>query len=326
MLAAVPAARALVFGSPEREPRETIPADFPYWENVTQRRYDSPSVVYLGNGFALTARHVGPGEIFVRGEIVPPIAGTRRTLVNPSGSPADAMVFEVALPEEMTDLPLVPIAKRSPRVGEEVLLIGFGRVRENVVAVETDGPAQFGFAWSEKGSKRWGSNRISSTDEMVYQENWSTRSFAMRFDPPGSADATDHEAQATVGDSGGAVFVKRDGEWLLVGLMTSVTGYSRTPVATSMYGDTTYAADLTRYREEILRWARPACSNEQDDDGDDHADYPADPSCASPLDASERGGELRPGDRVWIGLGLMAGVAAVVAAVRVRRRPGIQPD
>ncbi|MFO0690482.1 MAG: hypothetical protein U0900_17410 [Myxococcota bacterium] len=316
-----PPARALVFASPETEPRETIPPDFPYWENVTQRRYDSPSVVYLGNGFALTARHVGPGEIFLRGEIVPPVAGSRRTLLNPNGTPADAMLFEVELPEGFEDLPALPLAKTPPAVGDEVLLIGFGRVREKVVEVSTDGPNEFGFSWSEKGQKRWGTNRISSLDENLYQGSWSTRAIATVFDPPGSPEATDHEAQATVGDSGGAVFVKREGEWLLAGMMTSVTGYTRHPARTSMYGDMTYAADLSVYRAEILHWARPACSNEEDDDGDERIDFAEDPGCDSALDTSERDRGLPAAEWPWIAFAVLVAIAGFATAWRRRRSP-----
>lgn len=308
-----------MFASPESEPRETLPPDFPWWEHVTQRRYEGPSVIYLGRGFALTARHVGMGEIFLRGEIIPPVASSKRTLLNANGTPADAMLFEVALPEGFRDLPILPITSEPPRSGEEVLLIGFGRQREKVVDVETDGPSQFGFSWSEKGSKRWGTNRISSTDDMIYQGSWTTHSFALVFDPPNSTATTGFEAQAAVGDSGGAVFVKRDGEWRLAGMMTSVTGFSRAPAHTSMYGDSTYAADLTRYRGEILRWSRSACANEEDDDGDDATDFPADPGCASAADDDER--ERGIGSTNLSGL-LGALAAAIAFAIFVAHRRG----
>ncbi len=302
--------RALVFASPESEPRQTLPPDFPYWEHVTQRRYEGPSVIYLGNGFAMTARHVGMGEVFLRGEIVPPVAGSKRTLLNANGTPADAMIFELALPEGFVDLPLLPITREAPRAGEEVLLIGFGRGREKVVEVTTDGPSEFGFSWSEKGSKRWGTNRVSHVDETLYQGSWTTHSFSLVFDPPGTAATSEFEAQASVGDSGGAVFVKRDGAWILAGMMTSVTGYTRAPSRTSMYGDSTYAADLSTYRSEILHWSRPACANEEDDDGDEAADFPADPGCETPGDQNER-------DRGLASLGLRLLVGALGATLAV---------
>ncbi len=249
------------------------------------------------------------GEIFLRGQILPPVAASRRTLLNANGTPADAMLFEVVLPEGFEDLPPLPIARESPRPGEEVLLIGFGRERERVVEVQSDGPAQFGFSWTQKGSKRWGTNRIATIDETLYQGSWTTHSFALVFDPPTTVRATEFEAQAAVGDSGGAVFVKRDGEWLLAGLMTSVTGFSRAPAQTSMYGDSTYAADLVSYRGEILHWSRPACSNEEDDDGDLAIDHPADPGCESANDETERD----PGIASMALRGVMGALAATLA-------------
>lgn len=322
VLAVAPGARALVFASPDSEPHETVPSGFPYWDHVTQRRYESPSVVYLGNGFALTARHVGMGEIFLRGEILPPIAGSQRPLLNVNGLPADAMLFQVALPAGFEDLPLLPIATEGPRVGEKLLLIGYGRVREKVIDVETDAHEKsFAFSWSKKGEKRWGTNRTTRVDETIGQDRWTTHSLAIAFDPPGSPEVTPHEAQATVGDSGGAVFVERDGEWQLIGLMTSVTGQMRAPARTSMYGDVTYAADLSHYREEILRFARPACANELDDDGDDAIDFPADGACESPLDPSERSTTPLPTATVWLGVAILAAAAGLIVAVRYRLRP-----
>ena len=71
------------------------PVDFPYWENVTQRRYEGPSVIYLGAGYALTARHVGMGELPLDGRIFAPVQSSMRTLLNEDGTAADAMIFEL---------------------------------------------------------------------------------------------------------------------------------------------------------------------------------------------------------------------------------------
>jgi len=168
------------------------------------------------------------------------------------------------------------------------LLIGYGKVRDKVVEFEGDQRSEFAFLWSKKGEKRWATNRVSAGDITVTQENLMTKTFVFEFDEPFSAGATRHEAQAAVGDSGGGVFVKRDGEWKLAGLMVSVAGTLHSPENASSYGDRTHAADLTHYREEILRWTRAACANERDDDGDDLIDYPQDPGCDSAQDRNER--------------------------------------
>ena len=287
-----PASHALIFASPEFEPLETVPEDFPYWEHVTQRRYEGPTVLYLGAGWALTARHVGMGEIVLGGEIYLPNFGSARTLMNVNGSPADILVFQLALDSDLPDLPILPLAKQAPRAGEEVLLIGFGRERAKVIEWNDGGTTRFGFEWTKSGRKRWGTNKIASGHEVLAQGNWTTRALTFLFDPPRSRNATTYESHAATGDSGGAAFVQRDGVWMLAGMMTSISSLHATPERTSQYGDTTWAADISHYRSEIFRWTRPHCANEEDDDGDGKIDFPLDPDCESPTDRDER--DLRP--------------------------------
>ncbi|MFK7895193.1 MAG: hypothetical protein AB8G23_05120 [Myxococcota bacterium] len=313
-------AAALIFASPVSEPGTTLPKDFPYWEHVTQRRYNSPSVIYLGGGWALTARHVGMGEIFLEGEIYRPLAGSRRTLMNVDGSPADAMVFALDPSQDLPEMPLLRLASQPPQPGEKILLIGFGRGRERVVEWDFEGERVYGFEWSSQGEKRWGTNRVTEVGKKIAQGSWHTQSISFTFDPPLSAAATLHEAHAAVGDSGGAVFVERESGWELTGLMTSVSGFSSTPKRTSTYGDVTFAAEIASYRGEILRWTRPACGNELDDDGDRLADYPEDPGCDSRLDRDERDSGSSGGDGI-LALGAFAGAAALGFILWKRLRP-----
>ena len=324
-------ALALVFASPDTEPLTPQPPDFPYWRHVTQRRYDGPSVIYLGAGFALTARHVGMGEIFLDGEIYAPVSRSQHTLLNENGTAADAMIFELDPEQAPPDWPLLPIADHPPRVGEDVLVIGFGHGRARVVEVERDGVVRFGFVWDDETRKRWGTNRIEQVDVVTRQELYSSRAFAFEFDPPDAPDTTRYEANAALGDSGGAVFVERDDEWELAGMMISVSSlrngaFAGTDTRGSAYGDHTWAVDLSHYREEILRWTRAACSNERDDDGDDRIDYPQDPGCDSASDRNERD-DWPAGDRsLLIALLACAGIALALTApglrAVLRRRAG----
>jgi hypothetical protein len=285
-------ANALIFPSPQIEPDTAIPDDFPYWEHVTQRRYEGATVLYLGSGWAMTARHVGMGEIFLKGEIFLPNIGSARTLMNLNGSASDMMIFQLALNVELPEMAMLPLAKTPPREGETVLLIGFGRERAKVVEWEDQGRTQFGFEWTEVGRKRWGTNKVVSNREILIQEKWTTRALTFRFDPPLSAEASPFESHAAFGDSGGAVFVQREDQWLLAGMITSITSQRATPGSTAQYGDMTYAADIAHYRSEIFRWTRSQCANEQDDDRDGKIDFPLDPDCSSPTNRYEH--DLRP--------------------------------
>ena len=301
-----------MFSSPDFEPQDERPADFPYWEHVTQRRYEGPSVIYLGAGWVLTARHVGIGEVLLEGESFTPNMLSRHTLLNANGTAADAIVFQLNFDTDtdLPDLPILPLATVAPLPGEEVMLIGFGRERAKVIEWNQEGQHRFGFEWSKRGSKRWGTNRINADHAILVQQNLSTHSVTFVFDSPSSENTTQHEAQAALGDSGGAVFVKRDDDWLLVGMMTSVSAHPATPGHTTVYGDTTFAADISVYRNEILRWARPRCSNDEDDDGDGKIDFPLDPGCSAPGDLDERDESL-----ITRGNGMVGGLALVGSCV-----------
>ncbi|MCP4905733.1 MAG: trypsin-like peptidase domain-containing protein [bacterium] len=287
MIAYAPPMRALVFASLDTEPQDERPPDFPFWEHVTQRRYAGPTVLYLGGGYAMTARHVGMGEIQLRDVMHKPVRDSKRSLLNENGSAADVMIFELDRNAVLPDLPILPIASEPLQPGEDVLLVGFGRGRGTVIEYDIDGQTRFGFSWSKKGEKRWGTNRVSSNSEILSQSNFMTRALSLRFDGPFAPDTTRYETHAAIGDSGGGVFVQRDGIWKLAAMMISIGGEARSPRSSTVYGDMTFAADLTYYRDEILRWTRPICSNERDDDGDDLIDFPADPGCDSASDRNE---------------------------------------
>lgn len=317
------AGRALVFASPDTEPPEGPPPDFPYWEHVTQRRYEGPSVVYLGGGWALTARHVGRGEIFLAGQIYEPRRTGHHTLLNENGTAADAMVFELDRSRTLPNWPRVPIVEEPVRVGEDLLLIGFGKGRARVIEANGQGQDAFAFEWTRKGEKRWGTNRVSAAQLITSPGTYTTRSFTFEFDEPFSAGATRYEVQAAIGDSGGAAFVERDGVWQLAGIMISVSNDRFAPENSSTYGDRTHVADLSVYREEIMRWTRPACANERDDDGDELVDYPLDPGCDSADDGDERDtGPLANSPLSPTGLaiaGLLVGFVASLLLLRWRR-------
>lgn len=286
--------RALVYArmEAESETARPLPPDFPYWEHVTRRHETGPSVLYIGAGWALTARHVGAGEIRLGDTLLAPEPRSRHPLLNIDGSPADALLFELDRAAELPRLPLLPIAREAPRPGEEVLLIGFGQGGDRIVQW-TGGSAHLskGVRWTSGGRKRWGTNRVLLRGEWVAHKSWLTRTFVLRFDETDHRDATRLEAHAAIGDSGGGVFVRRPTGWELAGMMISVSGRVTTPPRTSMFGDRTFVADLASYRGEILRWARSACSNEEDDDGDGLIDFPSDPGCDSEMDRDERESE-----------------------------------
>jgi len=278
-----------------------------------------PTVIYLGHGWALTARHVGVGEIRLRDEMIRPAPLFRRhTLMNVDASPADLMVFALDPDDPIPDLAPLPLAHEPAQPGEEVVMIGFGYGGGDRIRVGHRGELRPAIRWNDISTKRWGTNRVEIEPRWLSQGKWITRSLIMRFDEPDHPNTTRLEAQAATGDSGGPVFVKRDGRWLLTGVTTSVSGSVGLGSSVAGFGDHTYAADVSFYRSEIIRWTRPACSNELDDDGDGAIDHPSDPDCSGPGDEDERPGRVGPA--VWGASAVATGIAAWTIFLVLRSR------
>jgi len=144
---------------------------------------------------------------------------------------------------------------------------------------------------------RWGTNQVEAVDIDVPLSGFTTRSFYSEFDapPPGGPDprceaGTDcPEAQVATGDSGGAVYIDDGQQWELAGVMFATAAYacagSEHPVS-AIYGDRSYASDLSFYRNEILALVRPECSDGVDNDGDSLIDL-EDPGCLDEEDDGE---------------------------------------
>ena len=75
--------------------------------------------------------------------------------------------------------------------------------------------------------------------------------FVTQFDKPANG-ALFSEAQGAIGDSGGGVFTKSAGGWQLTGTMLDVDSYNGQPGLSSVYGNSTYSADLSVYRSQIV--------------------------------------------------------------------------
>ena len=115
---------------------------------------------------------------------------------------------------------------------------------------------------------RWGQNQVTGTVTVTDQNGHSTAGYYTTFnDPtfaPGPTALGGNEAQASVGDSGGAVFYKNGSSWTLTGAMIGVYTFSSHPDSANpassfmaVFGELTAVADLTNYRSAILNVITP---------------------------------------------------------------------
>jgi hypothetical protein len=266
--------------------------DDPGWLNVG--RIGALNGVYLGDGWVLTASHVGTGSglFLADGVGYPIVAATFQLIPHDASNDADLAVMRVhPAPDH---LPLLEIRATSPGLDTKVTLIGRGH---NQGAASSWGPG--GWEWATTFSKRWGTNLIGGivpgggplpvASLLVANGNKVTQSLVTEFTENAPPPQSPYEGQATVGDSGSGLFVETfdgSGVWELAGIGWAITTLTNQPASTSIYTNDTLWADLSAYRDKILAIVRP-CADGQDNDGDTLIDYPDDPECLSAADESE---------------------------------------
>ena len=245
------------------------------------------SGVYVGNGWVLTANHVGENSIQLLGVTYDPVPGSKVRFQNPDTSLADLIAFKLLGPDP--PLPALSIASASPGVNTLVTVIGRGRNR----GTATTWMGIDGWNWGGSGVTRWGTNKILDINQLVVINNGpsSTQSFSIRFDDLNRGQSMgQHEAALAEGDSGGGAFTGSGGSAELVGILFAIGLFLDQPGQTSLYGNLGYVSDLFAYRTEILALIdQPECSDGLDDDGDGLIDFPDDPGCSDALDGDERG-------------------------------------
>jgi hypothetical protein len=309
------------------------PADDPGWNYVTG--HGSRNYVYLGNGWALSAFHVGLPDLESDPSDNPEDPDSNdEQIAFPNGSfiRIKSQAYQVKNPcfytpagcalsgtTEGTDLRLIrldgileqPNGQPLPNLNiasqeftgptplnpSKVTFIGPGPTRWSAetqwaaaVVPGTNPNGSGNDTWTESCGgegqpvcnqtgyksflpdddvKRWGTNQIADEDALFGGSDTNLRgtirlnnrdivSMVTRFDAPGAGStALVNETQTVAGDSGSAVFHKRNGNWELIGIVNAVfppLSYDRAPsTAAAVYGSYTTFADLSYYRDEILR-------------------------------------------------------------------------
>lgn len=237
----------------------TAPAGISGWNNVAI--VNSSSAVYVGNGWMLTAFHVGAGTAtFPNGNSYPALAGTNVRLTNPDSSPTDLLMFRLtSTPSGISPL---SISDTSPTTGATVYMIGNGRNRLPDVYEWTIDPSTDPDTWTEKPStagpadatgnkyaagntRRWGSNTLESG---VLQIN---AGFGVVHSIWADFDDLSGEGQVVDNDSGGAMFLA-DGT--LAGILAARGTLNGQPSTTAIFSPSnrSYAADLSVYHDQIM--------------------------------------------------------------------------
>jgi hypothetical protein len=222
----------------------TAPSDGSPWNNVGT--VNGATGVYLGNGWVLTAGHVGAGSITLGGASFN-YDGLSNRLTNPYDNTAsDLLLFHLFT---MPGLPTLTLSSSTPLNASLVDMIGYGFNRGST---QKNYPGGFtGFDWSTTAAKSWGTNRINlpliiTTDF----GNGTVAAFTTDFTQSGHSK-TAYETQAAGGDSGGGVFYFNGSSWELAGIMDEVSEFDGQLLSTAVYGNQTLSADIATYRYQI---------------------------------------------------------------------------
>ncbi len=237
-------ASAVIIDSGDGTGNTSAPSPDPGWGHVATR--GGLTAVHLEGPWMITANHVGAGNVVLGGVPYSVVPGSAVRLDNGDGTFADLLMFAVAPTPPLA--PLV-IASSTPSNGASLILAGNGRNRGAATSWDPNGgppPGPLhGYEWALGRTLRWGTNFVES---FPIGRVFDTEVFGSIFDLGDSP----HEAQAANGDSGGAAFAWDGSQWQLAGVMIATTVYDGQPAETSLEGQTTYAADLSFYRDQIL--------------------------------------------------------------------------
>lgn len=238
----------------------SVPSGFNYWSAVGS--FGSGTDVYLGNGWAISAAHLSASTTTING-VTYTIDQTQQ-LTNPNDSSlTDIKLLHLQIdnahPAPSVAVPV--IANTSPGVNDLILDIGRGRDRSSAFSQTFNStfsgstPATYtGYALSAAQDMRWGNNLVSTGTSYIGYGSGGTAPFVASF----VADFTQFggqssEFQLTPGDSGGGVFRQVAGVWQLTGINLAEGIFAnQNPGTSAVFGNTSYMADLSVYRPQIM--------------------------------------------------------------------------
>lgn len=225
------------------------PPDGTPWDHVGT--VNGASGIYVGNGWVLTAAHVGSGNLLLNGTNYV-FDGNSLRLTNSDGTATDMVMFHLSPPPM---LPSLLLASNTPTAYSQVDMVGYGRIAGST---QTNIGSYEGFYWSPLGFKSWGNNKVYPGGVSIINAGFGDVSvFATDFTSPGttgSGSPTSDEAEAASGDSGGGVFQQSGSIWELAGMIDAIGTENTQAANTAVYGDLTYLVDIATYRQQIAAW------------------------------------------------------------------------
>jgi hypothetical protein len=226
------------------------------------------SVTYLGDRWVITAAHVtidnNVGPVRFGGNNFTIDSSTQTQLHNPDNTLSDLQIFRLTTDPGLPSILPSLINSTTPTANDPVVMIGNGLSTGASQTWEVDTTNPNNWQWQTLGTQPpfTGPNVVDYSG--VFIDN--TRTIRWGANVVQAAGIVDHLAvfttqfqsgpniaQASSGDSGGAVFSFVSNHWVLSGIMIATSDpLNNLPAGTALFGDLTYSMDLSAYRNEIL--------------------------------------------------------------------------
>ena len=226
-------APAMIFYGLDNTANTTNPGTGAPWDAVgkvtgADLSSTSGSCVHIGNGYVITANHVGiDTHVTFDGVTGYAVDGTFTPVQIASG--VDAKIFRLTTTPTAAAIPLATatenFAAASPasKAAAAVTLVGWGIGRDTT-------PVNSGTVnWGGSPTKHWGTNMLTNFS-ILSAASQPTYSFVTTHLGQGSTT----EAGLATYDSGGGLFQQVSGQWCLIGVATLVT--NRNGASTSTFG------------------------------------------------------------------------------------------
>ncbi|MCX6968682.1 MAG: hypothetical protein NTV93_00820 [Verrucomicrobia bacterium] len=240
------------------------------WQYVVRYGANNASAVYIGNGYLLTARHVGTSDtgLLIQGTIYNRDTSFSPLPITVPGQPAINVDLQLQRISGDPGLSLLPLAQSATAdTSASSVLVGWGVGKGTVISAQ-------GWNWGDDASRafRWGTNTTSLfTSAMTYAVGNTTMGYTALSVAFNSSKGPS-EATATLGDSGSALFQSSSGTWALSGITTVVSTLNSSKYFPS---DTAYFVRLREY-SWVLRYdawkakyvVAQATADSDDSDGD----------------------------------------------------------
>jgi len=205
------------------------------------------TIVYLGEGWVLTASHVGAQDVEIEGRVYRKAPEPPVQIYNDDRTEADLIAFRILGNPDLPDLAPLQISDSTPARGAFAILAGAGRDKDGSDRPLVDALRRIWRGRANAGPS-WGTNTIAGASERVAIGDRVTDAIITEYSLVDDLFATPYEAQAVPGDSGGALFVADGGEFVLAGVLFAAsdsTTYRSEPRLT-------FAVNLASYREQII--------------------------------------------------------------------------